>query len=85
MSPLQATMCDISIIATDWYLCLFSTSLPAETVARVWDALFNEGPKILYRVALALLKVEEETLLKFDNAGGWERGCWMGNGPLGII
>ena len=53
------------------YLCLFSTSLPAETVARGWDALFNEGPKILYRVALALLKVEEETLLKFDNAGGY--------------
>ena len=69
VTPPQATMCDISIIATDWYLCLFSTSLPAETVARVWDALFNEGPKILYRVALALLKVEEETLLKFDNAG----------------
>ncbi len=36
---------------------------------RVFDALFNEGPKILYRVALALLKLEEETLLKFDNAG----------------
>ena len=36
---------------------------------RVWDALFNEGPKILYRVALALLQMEEEVLLKLDNAG----------------
>jgi len=66
---LEQTFCDISIIATDWYLCLFSTSLPSETTSRIWDALFNEGPKILYRVALALLKLEEETLLKFDNAG----------------
>lgn len=61
--------CDISIIATEWYLCLFSSSMPSETVARIWDALFNEGPKILFRVALALLKLYEETLLRHDNAG----------------
>lgn len=36
------------------YLGLYCNSLPAETTARVWDALFNEGPKILFRVALAL-------------------------------
>ena len=41
--------CNISLLATDWYLGLFSTSLPSETVARVWDALFSEGPKILFR------------------------------------
>lgn len=51
------------------YLCLFATSVPSETVARIWDALFNEGPKILFRVALALLKLEEEALLRCDNAG----------------
>uniref|UniRef100_A0A7S0RDZ9 Rab-GAP TBC domain-containing protein n=1 Tax=Chlamydomonas leiostraca TaxID=1034604 RepID=A0A7S0RDZ9_9CHLO len=61
--------CDISLIATDWYLSMFTTSLPSETVARVWDALFNEGPKILFRVALALLKQHEEHLLHCDNAG----------------
>mmetsp|Transcript_23386 Transcript_23386/g.51328 ORF Transcript_23386/g.51328 Transcript_23386/m.51328 type:complete len:402 (-) Transcript_23386:579-1784(-) len=66
---LKATDCDISIIATDWYLCLYATSLPAETTCRVWDALFNEGPKILYRVGLALLQIHEEALLACDNAG----------------
>ncbi len=56
------------------YLCLYTTSLPSETVMRVFDGLFNEGPKVLFRVALALLKIQEETLLKCDNAG--ERvGC----------
>jgi hypothetical protein len=35
----------------------------------VWDALFSEGSKILFRTALAVLKVQEETLLAFDNAG----------------
>ncbi|KAL4443069.1 hypothetical protein ABPG77_008560 [Micractinium sp. CCAP 211/92] len=66
---MQALGCDMSILATDWFLCLFSTSLPAETVARVWDALLNEGPKVLFRVALALLKLHEPLLLAQDNEG----------------
>ena len=58
------------------FLTLFSTSLPSETVARVWDSVFNEGSKALYRVALALLKVHEEILLKCDNAGRYApRAC----------
>lgn len=35
----------------------------------MWDALLNEGPKILYRVALALLKLHEPALLAQDNPG----------------
>lgn len=53
-------------------------------MARIWDALFNEGPKILFRVALALLKLEEEALLRCDNAGEegggvgwWWLGLWL--------
>lgn len=40
-----------------------------QTAARVWDALLNEGPKVLFRVALALLKTTEAVLLKQDNVG----------------
>ena len=40
-----------------------------QTAARVWDALLNEGPKVLFRVALALLKTNEPMLLKQDNVG----------------
>eukprot|EP00884_Botryococcus_braunii_P008527 jgi/Botrbrau1/17676/Bobra.0166s0101.1 len=53
--------CEMSLIATDWFLCLFCTTLPAETTARVWDALLFEGTKILYRVALALLQTQERS------------------------
>jgi hypothetical protein len=42
---------------------------PINQVARCWDALFNEGPKILFRVALALLQSMEASLLRCDNAG----------------
>ncbi|WIA29030.1 hypothetical protein OEZ86_011544 [Tetradesmus obliquus] len=60
---------EVSILATDWFLTLFATCMPAETVARMWDALFNEGSKVLYRTALALLKSSEPALLACDNAG----------------
>jgi hypothetical protein len=57
------------MFATDWFLVLYATALPAETAARVWDAVFCEGAKALHRVALALLARHEAALLKRDNAG----------------
>eukprot|EP00249_Psilotum_nudum_P010584 c22629_g1_i1 orf=408-1361(+) len=47
---------DASLVITEWFLCLFAKSLPSETTMRVWDALFNEGAKVLFRVALAIFK-----------------------------
>lgn len=44
-------------ISASWFGALFVTSLPPETAARVWDVLALEGPKVLFRVALALFKV----------------------------
>ena len=44
-------------IATDAFLCCYCTTLPSDTAMRVWDSLFLEGPKILYRVQIYLLKV----------------------------
>ncbi|XP_051140109.1 uncharacterized protein LOC127257685 isoform X3 [Andrographis paniculata] len=36
---------DVSLVCTEWFLCLFSKSLPSETTMRVWDVLFYEGAK----------------------------------------
>lgn len=41
----------------------------AQTALRVWDALLNEGGKVLYRVALALLRGCQAELAAQDNAG----------------
>jgi len=46
---------DPSMITTKWFLLWYLESLPIETVFRIWDCLLNEGPKILFRVALTLL------------------------------
>ncbi|KAL6763534.1 TBC-domain-containing protein [Haematococcus lacustris] len=66
---LQDLSCEMQILATDWYLTLYATSLPPEVAVRVWDCLFVEGSKVLYRVALALLQLYQPVLLSHDNAG----------------
>jgi hypothetical protein len=78
-TPHQSLGCEASLLATDWYLCLFATSLPAETAARVWDCLLLEGRKLLHRLALALLAQAAPQLMQLDNAGvaaGALPACW---------
>ncbi|XP_028756771.1 TBC1 domain family member 2A-like isoform X3 [Neltuma alba] len=53
---LEALEFDVSLVATEWFLCLFSKSLPSETTLRVWDVMFYEGAKIMFNVALAIFK-----------------------------
>ncbi|KAL6010272.1 hypothetical protein ACLOJK_000703 [Asimina triloba] len=60
---LEAMEFDVSLVTTEWFLCLFAKSLPSETTLRVWDILFNEGAKVLFHVALAIFKMKEEELL----------------------
>ncbi|XP_042205559.1 TBC1 domain family member 10A-like, partial [Homarus americanus] len=41
---------------TEWFMCLFSRTLPWSSVLRVWDMFFCEGVKVLFRVGLVILK-----------------------------
>jgi len=53
----------LSMLCTSWFCCLYSQATPITTVVRIFDALFNEGNKILFRVGLAFLKGNEELIL----------------------
>ncbi|XP_071440023.1 growth hormone-regulated TBC protein 1 [Hetaerina americana] len=53
-----------AVIATKWFVCLFAEVLPTETVLRIWDCLFYEGSKIIFRVSLTLIMRNKENLLK---------------------
>lgn len=52
-----------TIFSTKWFICLYIDVLPIETVLRIWDCLFYEGSKVILRVALTLLSLNEEKLL----------------------
>ena len=51
------------LICSKWFICVYCEVLPVETVLRIWDAVFYEGSKILFRVALGLLKLNKDRLL----------------------
>lgn len=46
---------DPVLYCTEWFMSLFSRSLPWPTVLRIWDMFFLEGVKVLFKVALAVL------------------------------
>ncbi|CAJ1971608.1 unnamed protein product [Sphenostylis stenocarpa] len=68
-SHLEALEFDVSLVATEWFLCLFSKSLPSETTLRVWDVIFYEGAKVIFNVALAIFKMKEDELILTHHVG----------------
>ncbi|CAO2812799.1 unnamed protein product [Amaranthus hypochondriacus] len=66
---LEALEFDVPLVATEWFLCLFSKSLPSETTMRVWDILFYEGATVLFQLALAIFKMKEDELLFTQQLG----------------
>ncbi|GKE48010.1 TBC1 domain family member 2A, partial [Tanacetum coccineum] len=66
---LESLEFDVSFVATEWFLCLFSKSLPSETTLRVWNVLFYEGAKVLFNVALVIFKMKEEELRAAHHVG----------------
>ncbi|GAA5859364.1 hypothetical protein JCM8547_002001 [Rhodosporidiobolus lusitaniae] len=59
---------ELSAITFGWFLSLFTDVLPIQTLLRVWDLFFIHGTVLLFRVALAILKLHESDLLACDSA-----------------
>jgi hypothetical protein len=60
---LQLSLCSIQ-----WFMCLFVNTLRMEPALRVWDIFLNEGDQVLFRVAIGLLKLHEEEILRCTEA-----------------
>jgi len=62
-SHLDRLAVDLSLFTFNWFLCLFVDTIPPDVYLKIWDAFLYEGPKVLFRFALAFLKLHEENLL----------------------
>ena len=61
---LDQTGLPINLFATEWIMTLYSNCLHLNVVRTIWDAFFNEGWKVIYRVGIAMLKMQRKNLLK---------------------
>ena len=53
-----------SMYASEWFICLFSRNLEFNSLVRIFDVLLLEGYKVIYRFALAFLKLKEDKFLE---------------------
>ncbi|XP_018610395.1 uncharacterized protein tbc1d10c isoform X2 [Scleropages formosus] len=44
------------MFATDWLMCLYTRHLPFNTLLRVWDLFFCYGVRVLFQVAVVLVR-----------------------------
>lgn len=59
----------LSVVSLPWFLSLYLSSMPLVFAFRILDVFFLQGPKTLFQVALAILKLNGEELLQTDDDG----------------
>lgn len=59
----------LSVASLPWFLSLYLTSMPLVFAFRILDVFFLQGPKTLFQVALAVLKLNGEALLAAEDDG----------------
>ena len=66
---LEALSIELEALTFQWFLSVFTDCLSAEALFRVWDVVLciSDGSTFLFQVALALLKLNEQRLLRCDN------------------
>ncbi|EMC94261.1 hypothetical protein BAUCODRAFT_75151 [Baudoinia panamericana UAMH 10762] len=66
---LQKNDVQLSVVSLPWFLSLYINSMPLIFAFRVLDVFFLEGPKVLFQVGLAILRVNGEELLDATDDG----------------
>ncbi|KAI9715064.1 MAG: hypothetical protein M1812_006182 [Candelaria pacifica] len=61
----------LSVVSLPWFLSLYINSMPLNFAFRVLDVFFMEGPKVLFQVGLAILRINGEDLLDATDDGAF--------------
>lgn len=61
----------LSVVSLPWFLSLYINSMPLIFAFRVLDVFFLEGPKVLFQIGLAILRINGEELLDITDDGAF--------------
>lgn len=61
----------LSVVSLPWFLSLYINSMPLIFAFRVLDVFFLEGPKVLFQIGLAILRINGEELLDAADDGSF--------------
>ncbi|KAI5121866.1 hypothetical protein M0805_001074 [Coniferiporia weirii] len=67
----QVVDVQLSVASLPWFLSLYINSMPMIFAFRIVDCFFCMGPKVLFQVGLAILKINGEALLEIQDDGGF--------------
>ena len=56
-----------SFYASEWFMCLFCKKVKPNILVRIIDVFLYEGYKVIYRFAIAFLKMKENDFIKNPN------------------
>lgn len=62
---------EISLFA--WFLTVFVDNIPVSVYLHIWDVFLYEGSKVLFRFALAILKMHEQDLLQMKDSASFNQ------------
>lgn len=63
-SHLKRECIEPSMYATQWFITIFAYNFPFDIVVRVWDVFLHEGWKIVFRVAVTIIKQNRKEILE---------------------
>ncbi|KAL9932404.1 hypothetical protein V8E36_008521 [Tilletia maclaganii] len=61
----------LSVASLPWFLSLYINSMPMIYAFRIVDCFMAMGPKVLFQIGLAILKINGEALLEVTDDGGF--------------
>lgn len=61
----------LSVASLPWFMSLFISTMPLVFAFRLVDCFFHMGPKVLFQVGLAILRINGEELLSTTDDGAF--------------
>ncbi|KAI8384447.1 rab-GTPase-TBC domain-containing protein [Radiomyces spectabilis] len=67
----KKTDIQLSVACLPWFLSLYINSMPLLFAFRILDCFFMDGPRILFQIGLAILKINGDALLQATDDGAF--------------